>query len=90
MENKVLVKLIIPELDSEFDVFVPVNEIIWKIKKIFIKCVSDLSNISLDIDGNYLLINKDTDMVYTNNQIVIDTDIRNGTELILLSNNRES
>ena len=31
--NKVLVKLFVPEIDSSFDVFVPVNEIIWKIKR---------------------------------------------------------
>ena len=33
MNNKVLIKLIVPEIDEEFDIFIPVNEIIWKIKK---------------------------------------------------------
>ena len=89
MENKILVKLIVPELDSEFDVFIPVNELIWRVKSIFIKCVSDISNISLDSERMYVLINKDNNTVYTNNEIVINTDIRNGTELILISNNKE-
>lgn len=84
MENKVLIKLIVPEMDSEFDVFIPVNELIWKIKRIFIKCVSDLTNIELDVQKEYVLINKDNSRVYTNNEIVINTDIRNSTELILL------
>ena len=89
MENKILVKLIVPELDSEFDVFIPVNELIWRVKNIFIKCVSDISNISLDSERMYVLINKDNNTVYTNNEIVINTDIRNGTELILISDNKE-
>lgn len=85
MENKVLIKLIVPELDSDFDVFIPVNEVVWKIKKILVKCVSDLSNITLDIKKDYVLVNKDNSKIYTNNEIIHDTDIRNSTELILVS-----
>lgn len=85
MENKVLVKLIIPELDSKFDVFIPVNELIWKIKKLMLKSISDLAGISLDSKLEYELFNKDTNTFYRNNQIVIDTDIRNGCELVLIS-----
>ena len=32
MENKVLIKLIMFDMDECFDMFIPVNEIIWKIK----------------------------------------------------------
>ncbi len=85
MENKVLIKLFVPELDSTFDVFVPVNELVWKIKKLIIKSVSDLSFGALEKNKNYVLMNKINGKVYDNNSIVIDTDIRNSTELILLS-----
>ena len=56
---------------------------IWKIKKLIIKSISDITNISLDINNEYILINKDNSKIYDNNEIVINTDIRNGTELIL-------
>ena len=85
MENKVLIKLIMPELDEEFDIFIPVNEIIWKIKKLIIKSISDLSKTDLNIQDEYILINKDNSKIYTNNEILINTDIRNGTELFLIS-----
>ena len=84
MENKVLIKLIVPELENTYDVFIPVNEIIWKIKKILIKCVSDLSSMDFDIDTPSVLINRETNKNYSNNEIVINTDIRNGSELILV------
>ena len=84
MKNKVLVKLSMPELLVNYDIFIPVNEVIWKIKKMIIKCVSDISSIPLDMNGNYLLINKNTSRIYDNNEIVIDTDIRNSTELMLI------
>ena len=83
MENKVLIKLIMLDMDESFDIFIPENEIIWKIKKLIIKSISDINNISLDINNEYLLINKETSKIYDNNEIVINTDIRNGTELIL-------
>ena len=82
MENKVLIKLIMFDMDECFDIFIPVNEIIWKIKKLIIKSISDITNISLDINNEYILINKDNSKIYDNNEIVINTDIRNGTELI--------
>jgi len=31
MKNKVLVHVLVPELDADFDLFIPVNELIWKI-----------------------------------------------------------
>ncbi len=84
MENKVLVKLFIPDLDTSFDLFLPVNELVWKIKKLIIKSVADLKNIPLNIDDEVILLNKDTSKIYSNNDILIETDIRNGTELILI------
>ena len=84
MENKVLIKLIVPEIDEEFDIFIPVNEVIWKINKMLIKSVGDLSNIFVGTKLNYVLINKTTTRVYNNNEIVINTDTRNGTELMLI------
>ncbi len=87
VNNKVLVKIIMPELDETFDCFIPVNEITWKIKKLLLKSVSDLMGISIDISGEFTLINKDNSNIYRNNDIIINTDIRNGTELYLFSIN---
>ena len=85
MQNKVLIKLIVPELDYTFDIFIPVNEVVWKIKKLMIKSISDLTSISLNINSEYVLMNKDNCKIYSNNEIVINTDIRNSSELLLIS-----
>ena len=85
MKNKVLIKLIIPGLATTFDVFIPVNELVWKVEKLMIKAVSDLSNIRLDLNRDYILLNKDNSRVYNNNEIILDTDIRNSSELILIA-----
>ena len=87
MNNKVLVKIFIPEVDSDFDVYIPVNEIIWKIKKLVSKCVSDLTGGNFDFSKEYVFLNSKTGQLYRENDIVINTDIRNATELILISVN---
>ncbi len=85
MNNKVLVKLIVPELDSTFDIFIPVNEVVWKVKKLIAKSIYDLTNGDLDYNKDYVLVNKTNSKVYENNVVILDTDIRNATELIFLS-----
>lgn len=82
-----LIKLIIPEISSSFDVFIPVNELIWKIKRLLVKSVTDITHIPLNPDLTYELLNKDTGRVYQDNDAVIDTDIRNGSELFLIVQN---
>ena len=68
MNNKVLIKLSIPELDTSFDIFIPVNELIWKIKKLLTKAVSDLEGVTLNPKEEYILLNKTTNKIYNNNE----------------------
>lgn len=84
MENKVLVKVMLPDIDITYDIFIPVNEYVWKVKKLLLKAISDLSSISINIDLNYVVINRDNGRIYNDNEIIINTDIRNATELLLV------
>ena len=84
MNNKVLVSIEVPEIGDSFDVFLPVNEQVWKISKLASKVISDLVGVELSTKDNYVFINTDTGTIYPSNDIIADTDIRNGTELILL------
>lgn len=85
MDNKVLIKLFVPEIDDCFDIFIPVNEVIWKIKKMIVKCVNDVDGVNLDMNKDYLLVSKNEGKIYKNNELIIDTDIRNTCELLLIS-----
>ena len=84
MKNKVLIRLFVPENDNYYDIFIPVNEFVWKIKKMIIRCINDLNG-ALNQNKEYVLINKNTNIIYQNNEIIIESDIRNATELILIS-----
>jgi len=41
MKNKILIKLIVPVLMSEYEIFIPVNERITKIKELIINSLKD-------------------------------------------------
>lgn len=85
MNNKVLIKVYTPEYNKSYDIFIPVNELVWKVAKLMMKCISDINNINSDLKKEYLLINQKTNEIYNNNVIIRETDIRNGTELVLIA-----
>lgn len=82
--NKVLIKLYVPYLDTTFDIFIPVNEFIWRINKLIVKSVSDLTEGIFPTEKNYIIINTETGNIYNPNDIVINTDIRNSTNLTII------
>ena len=86
MNNKVLIKAILPNIEVEYDVFIPVNEQLWRIEKLTIKCIYDLLNMEYNPKTeSYIIINKITGQIYDKNQVILDTDIRNATRLLLIS-----
>ncbi len=89
MNNKVLIKLTVPEINQKFDLFIPVNEIIWKIKKLLIVSIQELCSCTLN-DTEYILINIDNNRKYNNNEIIINTDIRNASELMLIPSKKNN
>jgi len=88
MNNKVLIKIILPNMEKEYDLFIPVNEQLWKVEKLIMKCIYDILNIPYNPKTEtYTIINKNNGIKYDKNQIIIDTDIRNGTELYFIKEN---
>ena len=86
MENKVLVKLLVPELDEEYDLFLPINKKIGNIIDLLNKSISEISNNAF-IGNNFTeLSNSITHEIYKIDVLVKDTDIRNNSKLVLLTN----
>ena len=85
MKNKVMIKAIFPFIDKSYDIKIPVNELAWRINKLIVKSVYDMNGIRIDIKKeNFVMVNKISGMIYRANDIILDTDIRNGTEIIFL------
>lgn len=84
MNNKVLVELVVPVLEESYDVFIPVNKKVGEIVNILSKLVSNISAGYFDISEKNCLYSGDTGDIYPFNSVVLNTDIRNGSKLILM------
>ena len=84
MSNKVLVELVIPILEESFDVYIPVNLKLGNVIELCSKAVSDLSGGYFTISDTSVLYNGYTGVQYGVDILVRNTDIRNGTRLILM------
>lgn len=83
MKTKVIIKAIFPSLDRCYDIKIPVNEVLWKVCKLLSKAIYDMNGINIDVMGSsFVMMNKTTGIIYNLNTTVIDTDIRNGTEIV--------
>ena len=85
MNDKIIIKVIFPSLSKEYDVNIPVNELVWRVNKLIVKAVYDMNGIKFDLGkNNFLMINKSSGETYKSNDIIIDTNIRTGTEIVFL------
>ena len=84
MKNKVLVQLVVPILEESYDVFLPVNRKIGNIIGLVSKIVSEISGGYLVANETNSLYSGDTGDKYSMDVLLINTDIRNGSKIILM------
>ena len=83
-KDKILVNIEIPEINKSYDMFLSINELSWKTNKLILKAITDLNNNIINPDDKYIILNKNTNKIYDNNIFIKDTDIINGSELVLI------
>lgn len=84
MNNKVLVHIIVPELDESFDVFVPINIKIGTVVKLLSKSIKELSGGLFEEKDSRKLYDSLDSSVYSFNKLVRETNIRSGTNVVLM------
>ena len=82
--NKILIKLYVPEIEEEYDVWLPLNKRVHKVTKLLMKAINEFSGGYYKPEKQPLLYDKQTAAAYDVNQRIIETNIRNGSELILI------
>lgn len=84
MKNKVLVEIYIPQLDEEYNIYLPLNKNIANVITLIGKSISELKRID-NFDYNSLsLYNRETTIKYNPDSLIKETNIRNGFRLILM------
>ena len=85
IKNKVLVELVVPEIDKTYQIYLPINKKIGNIINLLNEAVFELSNGELPQSKSNSLYNVDTLEKYLPDILLINTNIRNGTRLVLIS-----
>ena len=82
--NKVLVKVYVPIIEEQYDILIPLNRRIYNVIKLLVKAINELSNGYYEQKEEPMLYDKITAIPYDENLSIRESNIRNGTELILL------
>ena len=85
MKNKVLVNIIIPEIEQSFDLYLPLNKKVSTILVLIDKAISQTHKRNYFLTKKSLLMEYQTGTKYDGDSFIRDTNIKNGTRLILLS-----
>ena len=85
IKNKVFVKVIVPEIDQSFDLYLPVNKKIGNIITLMGNAISELVNEEKQFSKTALLYNQNTNERYSSDVLLANTNIRNGTTLVFIS-----
>lgn len=85
MKNKVLVKLKVPEIDKEYDMYFPITKKIGNIINLLNEAIDEETNGELKRANSNSLYNAMTNEKYTSDMLLLNTNIRNGTILVLIS-----
>lgn len=82
--NKILVKIKVPTLSQEYEMFIPINKQIGKIIALVQKAIIEKNIDIIPSRGNLVLIKSSTNEILDNNVYVHKSNIEQGDVLILL------
>lgn len=82
--NRVLIRVYVPLLEKKYDVWIPINKKIYEIIVNIVKGINSINKIEYDVKEIPNLYDRESSEIYDVNVKVIDTNIRNGSEVILL------
>ena len=84
MKNKYLITILIPDIEYEFDVYIPSNKKVGTIKKYLYSAINELTNGAFKIKDNVIFIDRDNGIPYDNDKLIKDSGIKNGTKIVLI------
>lgn len=82
--NKIFIKLYVPKMDLQYDIFLPLNKQIYDIILLLVKAINEFSGGYYNPKDIPMLYDRLTAKPFDVNLTVIESTIRNGTELILI------
>lgn len=83
MDYKVLVKLLVPEVEKSYEIYLPVNRTVKDVCKLINKLINEDTSGLYPIRDNLTICNRFTSEIYKFETYIRNTDIRNGSQLVV-------
>lgn len=82
MNNKILLNILIPEISTSYDVFIPINIIVSELNTLLKQSISELAE--YNFDNKARIYYQDNGNEIDASLIIKNTNLRNGSKIILL------
>ena len=82
--DKILIKLYVPIIEQQYEIWIPANKRIYNVINLLTKAVNELYGGYYKVAKMPGLYDKATGKPYDINFSIKETNIRNGTELVLI------
>ena len=83
MDYKFLIKLIVPEIEKTYELYIPINRSVKDVCMMINRMINEDTAGVFPIKDNLVLCNKYISGFYSYESFIRDTDIRNGSQLVL-------
>lgn len=84
MKNKILIQVEVPMIEKTYDLYIPVNKKVGTIKRLIEEAVQEITDDEYKPSESTNFYSKETGMIYDVNHTVRDTDLKNGSRIILI------
>jgi len=84
MNNKILIELEIPLIEKKYDLFIPINKKIGTIKTLIEQALVELTDNAYVPKEDSNFYSKESGEIFDVNKTVRDTELKNGSRIILI------
>ncbi len=84
MNNKIIVEIEIPLIEKKYDIFIPINKKVGTIKTLLEEALVELTDNAYSSSEEFNFYSKETGEIYDVNKTVRDTDLKNGSRIVLI------
>ncbi len=82
--NKILITLYVPLIEKKYDLYIPINKKVGTVKKLIEESLIEITENGYIIIPETNFYSKETGELYDVNKNVRDTDLKNGSKVILV------
>ena len=83
-KNKILIELEIPLIEKYYDLYIPINKTLGTIKQLIEEALVEITDNSYYAKPDTNFYSKETGEIYDINKTVRETNLKNGSRIILI------